>query len=41
MSKYLEDINTTRCPKCKAMWEHDAGKPDYNQKNDKGEKLTK
>ncbi len=41
MEKYVEMMGATRCPKCKSIWEHAAGKPDYKQKDDKGHVLTK
>ena len=37
----MESMGGVRCPKCPQTWEHTAGKPDYNQKDDKGNKLTK
>jgi len=35
------DIVLAKCPNCQNTWEHDAGKIDYNLKDDKGNKVSK
>eukprot|EP00826_Nyctotherus_ovalis_P013748 TRINITY_DN1375_c0_g1_i9.p1 TRINITY_DN1375_c0_g1~~TRINITY_DN1375_c0_g1_i9.p1 ORF type:complete len:432 (+),score=91.22 TRINITY_DN1375_c0_g1_i9:404-1699(+) len=41
MAKLLEAMGAIRCPKCKQVWEHNQGNPNYNVTDEKGQKLSK